>query len=101
MGNGISVSMHIGSDKNAIKTMSDIKRCDLHNNRKYKNEKNEDINLSLSKYNITLKGTKNIYTDMENFYKTEFADALYKYNLKQQREDRKILVKWKKILKLI
>ena len=91
MGNSISVSMHIGSDKNAIKTMADIKRCDLHNNRKYKNEKNEDINLSLSKYNITLKGTKNIYTDMENFYKTEFADALYKYNLKQQREDRKIV----------
>lgn len=91
MGNSISVSMHIGSDKNAIKTMADIKRCDLHNNRKYKNEKNEDINLSLSKYNITLKGTKNIYTDMENFYKTEFADALYNYNLKQQREDRKIV----------
>lgn len=91
MGNSISVSMHIGSDKNAIKTMTDIKRCDLHNNRKYKNEKNEDINLSLSKYNITLKGTKNIYTDMENFYKTEFADALYNYNLKQQRENRKIV----------
>ena len=91
MGNSISVSMHIGSDKNAIKTMTDIKRCDLHNNRKYKNEKNEDINLSLSKYNITLKGTKNIYTDMENFYKIEFADALYNYNLKQQREDRKIV----------
>lgn len=91
MGNSISVSMHIGSDKNAIKTMADIKRCDLHNNRKYKNEKNEDINLSLSKYNITLKGTKNIYTDMEIFYKTEFADALYNYNLKQQREDRKIV----------
>ena len=91
MGNSISVSMHIGSDKNAIKTMADIKRCDLHNNRKYKNIKNEEIDLTLSKYNITLKGTKNIYTDMENFYKTEFADALYKYNLKQQREDRKIV----------
>lgn len=91
MGNSISVSMHIGSDKNAIKTMYDIKRCDLHNNRKYKNIKNEEIDLTLSKYNITLKGTKNIYTDMENFYKTEFADALYNYNLKQQREDRKIV----------
>ena len=91
MYNSISVSMHIGSDKNAIKTMADIKRCDLHNNRKYKNIKNEEIDLTLSKYNITLKGTKNIYTDMENFYKTEFADALYKYNLKQQREDRKIV----------
>jgi len=83
--------MHIGSDKNAIKTMADIKRCDLHNNRKYKNIKNEEIDLTLSKYNITLKGTKNIYTDMENFYKTEFADALYNYNLKQQRENRKIV----------
>ena len=91
MGNSISISMHIGSDKNAIKTMADIKRCDLHNNRKYKNIKNEEIDLTLSKYNITLKGTKNIYTDMENFYKTEFADALYNYNLKQQREDRKIV----------
>lgn len=91
MGNSISVSMHIGSDKNAIKTMADIKRCDLHNNRKYKNIKNEEIDLTLSKYNITLKGTKNIYTDMENFYKTEFADALYNYNLKQQRENRKIV----------
>lgn len=91
MGNSISVSMHIGSDKNAIKTMADIKRCDLHNNRKYKNIKNEEIDLTLSKYNITLKGTKNIYTDMENFYKTEFADALYIYNLKQQRENRKIV----------
>lgn len=91
MGNSISVSMHIGSDKNAIKTMTDIKRCDLHNNRKYKNIKNEEIDLTLSKYNITLKGTKNIYIDMENFYKTEFADALYNYNLKQQRENRKIV----------
>jgi len=91
MGNSISVSMHIGSDKNAIKTMTDIKRCDLHNNRKYKNIKNEEIDLTLSKYNITLKGTKNIYTDMENFYKIEFADALYNYNLKQQRENRKIV----------
>lgn len=91
MYNSISISMHIGSDKNAIKTMADIKRCDLHNNRKYKNIKNEEIDLTLSMYNITLKGTKNIYTDMENFYKTEFADALYKYNLKQQREDRKIV----------
>ena len=91
MSNSISVSMHIGSDKNAIKTMADIKRCDLHNNRKYKNIKNEEIDLTLSKYNITLKGTKNIYTDMENFYKTEFADALYNYNLKQQRENRKIV----------
>ena len=71
--------------------MADIKRCDLHNNRKYKNIKNEEIDLTLSKYNITLKGTKNIYTDMENFYKIEFADALYNYNLKQQREDRKIV----------
>ena len=90
MGNSISVSMHIGSGKNAIKNLSNIKRCDLHNNRKYKNNKNEQIDLSLSKYNITLVGTKNIVEDIKKFYKIEFAEPVYNYNKKQTREDRKI-----------
>lgn len=91
MSNSISVSMHIGSGKNAINNMDKIKRADLHNNRKYKNNRNEEIDLSLSKYNITLVGTKNITTDIKEFYKTEFGEALYNYNKKQQREDRKII----------
>ena len=91
MSNNISVSMHIGSGKNAINNMDKIKRADLHNNRKYKNNKNEEIDLSLSKYNITLVGTKNITEDIKKFYKTEFGEALYNYNKKQTREDRKIV----------
>ena len=91
MSNNISVSMHLGSGKNAINNMDKIKKADLHNNRKYKNNKNEEIDLSLSKYNITLVGTKNITEDIKKFYKTEFGEALYNYNKKQNREDRKII----------
>ena len=91
MGNSISVSMHIGSGKNAINNLEKIKRCDLHNNRKYKNNKNEQIDLSLSKYNITLVGSKNITSDIKEFYKKEFAEATYKYNQNQPDERRKIV----------
>lgn len=91
MSNSISVSMHLGSGKNAINNMDKIKRADLHNNRKYKNNRNEEIDLSLSQYNVTLVGSKNIVNDIKEFYKTEFGEALYNYNKKQQREDRKII----------
>ena len=90
MSNNISVSMHCGSGTNAVKNMSDIKRIDLHNNRKYKNNKNEQIDLSLSQYNITLVGSKNITEDIKEFYKKEFAEATYNYNKKQPDERRKI-----------
>ena len=49
MADEISVSIHAGSGKNAIDSMDKIKRCDLHNNRKYKNNKNEKIDLILIK----------------------------------------------------
>ena len=91
MSNNISVSMHCGSGTNAIKNMSDIKRCDLHNNRKYKNNKNEEIDLSLSQYNVTLVGTKNITEDIKEFYKREFAEATYNYNKNQKDERRKVV----------
>lgn len=91
MPNNISVSMHIGSGKNAINNLEKIKRCDLHNNRKYKNNRNEEIDLSLSKYNITIAGTKNITTDIKEFYKREFSEAVYNYNKNQKDERRKIV----------
>lgn len=90
MSNLISVSMHCGSGKNAVKNLSDIKRIDLHNNRKYKNNRNEQIDLSLSQYNITLVGSKNITEDIKEFYKREFAEATYNYNKNQKDERRKI-----------
>lgn len=99
MADEISVSIHAGSGKNAIDSMDKIKRCDLHNNRKYKNNKNEQIDLSLSKYNITLKGTKNITEDIKKFYKEEFGEAVYKYNQKQKDERRKIVDYLEKINK--
>ena len=99
MADEISVSIHAGSRKNAIDSMDKIKRCDLHNNRKYKNNKNEQIDLSLSKYNITLKGTKNITEDIRKFYKEEFGEAVYKYNQKQKDERRKIVDYLEKINK--
>ena len=91
MSNSISVSMHIGSGKNAINNLEKIKRCDLHNNRKYKNNRNQEIDLSLSKYNITIAGTKNITNDIKEFYKKEFSEAVYNYNKNQKDERRKIV----------
>lgn len=91
MSNNISVSMHIGSGKNAINNLDKIKRCDLHNNRKYKNNRNEEIDLTLSKYNITIAGSKNITEDIKEFYKREFAEATYNYNKNQKDERRKIV----------
>ena len=91
MPNNISVSMHIGSGKNAINNLEKIKRADLHNNRKYKNNRNQEIDLSLSKYNITITGTKNITNDIKEFYKKEFSEAVYNYNKNQKDERRKIV----------
>ncbi|WP_339002797.1 plasmid recombination protein (plasmid) [Fusobacterium animalis] len=91
MSNNISVSMHIGSGKNAINNLEKIKRADLHNNRKYKNNRNQEIDLSLSKYNITIAGTKNITNDIKEFYKKEFSEAVYNYNKNQKDERRKIV----------
>ena len=87
----LSVSMHAGSKKNAIKNLDKIKKIDEHNNRKYKNVNNKEIDPSLSRENITLRGSKNITNDVKELYKTEFTEAVCKYNLKQKDERRKIV----------
>lgn len=90
MANKISVSFHIGSKNNAIPNLKKLKTIDIHNNRKYSKSNNEDLDLSKSKYNIILKGSKNLVEDVKKIYKDEFDEAVYKYNEKQTREDRKI-----------
>ena len=90
MANKISVSFHIGSRNNAIPNLKKLKTIDIHNNRKYSKSNNEDLDLSKSKYNIILKGTKNLVEDVKKLYKDEFDVAVYNYNQKQTREDRKI-----------
>lgn len=87
----MSISFHIGSKNNAIPNLKKLKTIDIHNNRKYSKSNNEDLDLSKSKYNIILQGTNNLVEDLKKLYKNEFDEAVYNYNQKQSREDRKII----------
>lgn len=91
MSNGMSVSMHCGSKDNAIKNLDKIKYADKHNNRKYTNYKNEDINKDLIDKNVILVGTNNVENDIKEFYKKEFSEAVYQYNKNQPDERRKVI----------
>ena len=91
MSNGMSVSMHCGSKDNAIKNLEKIKYADKHNNRKYTNYKNEDINKDLIDKNVILVGTNNAENDIKEFYKKEFSEAVYEYNKNQPDERRKVI----------
>ena len=91
MSNGMSVSMHCGSKDNAIKNLDKIKYADKHNNRKYTNYKNEDINKDLIDKNVILVGTNNAENDIKEFYKNEFSEAVYEYNKNQPDERRKVI----------
>lgn len=91
MSNGMSVSMHCGSKDNAIKNLDKIKYADKHNNRKYTNYKNEDINKDLIDKNVILVGTNNAENDIKEFYKKEFSEAVYEYNKNQPDERRKVI----------
>lgn len=66
---------------NGIQNAKTLSKCDKHNYRKYDNEQ-EQI--------VIVKGTSSLYKDVENFYKTEFEEAILEYNNKQKRDDRKI-----------
>ena len=86
----MSVSFHVGSKKNAIPNLKKLKAIFIHNLRKYEKSNNPDLDLNLSQYNIILQGTKNLVEDVKKLYKSEFDEAVYNYNQKQTREDRKI-----------
>lgn len=87
----LGVSFHCGSRENAIRSEKDLKKADAHNNRKYKNKNNQELDPEKSHENVVIVGTNNIIEDVKNVYKNEFNEAVYNYNLKQKREDRKIL----------
>ena len=89
--NYITVSFNVGSKKHAIQNKEKLKKINNHNNRKFKKSYNEDLDLSKSKENVILIGTKNIVKDVEKLYKEEFSEAVYNYNSKQKRADRKII----------
>lgn len=87
----LGVSFHCGSRENAIRTEKDLKKADAHNNRKYKNKNNQELDPEKSHENVVIVGTNNIIEDVKKVYKEEFTEAVYNYNMKQKREDRKIL----------
>ena len=87
----LGVTFHCGSGKNAIKSEKDLKSIDAHNNRKYKNKNNQELDPEKSHENVVIVGTDNIIEDVKKVYKEEFSEAVYDYNMKQKREDRKIL----------
>lgn len=93
----LGVSFHCGSGKNAIRSEKDLKSIDEHNNRKYKNKNNQELNPALSHENVILVGSRYIVEDIKKVYKDEFSEAVYNYNMKQKREDRKILDYYTKI----
>ena len=93
----LGVTFHCGSGENAIRSEKDLKSADGHNNRKYKNKNNLELDPTLSHENVVLVGTKNIIEDVKKVYKDEFNEAVYNYNMKQKREDRKILDYYTKI----
>lgn len=87
----LGVTFHCGSGKNAIKSEKDLKSIDAHNNRKYKNKNNQELDPKKSHENVVIVGTNNIIEDVKKVYKDVFTEAVYDYNMKQKREDRKIL----------
>lgn len=87
----LGVTFHCGSGKNAIKSEKDLKSIDAHNNRKYKNKNNQELDPEKTHENVVIVGTNNIIDDVKKVYKDEFTEAVYDYNMKQKREDRKIL----------
>lgn len=87
----ITVSFVVGSNKHAIQNKEKLKKINNHNHRNFKKSYNEDLDLTRSKDNIILVGSKDIAKDIEKLYKTEFDEAVYNYNSKQKRADRKII----------
>ena len=87
----LGVTFHCGSGKNAVRSEKDLKKADAHNNRKYKNKNNQELDPEKSHENVVIVGTNNIIEDVKKVYKDEFTEAVYDYNMKQKREDRKIL----------
>lgn len=95
---GLSVSYHISTGK---KGSSALSCADKHNERKYR-KKNIDevssyINFNLSKHNVILIGSKNLYKDVKELYNKEFKSSVDEYNSRQKRADRKIYDYFEKI----
>lgn len=103
MGQELSYSFHLGSDKNKSKIAKKVAKDNVSGttslaNNAIQNAKNlSDVN----KHNLrdydnkkelirTILGTNDIVKDVQNLYLIEFEEARIEYNNKQTRNDRKI-----------
>ena len=63
----ISVSFTVGTYEYAIPNLKKLEKIDRHNNRKYYVSYRKELDLSLSKHNILLKGTKTVNKNIQKY----------------------------------
>lgn len=95
----ISYSLHFGSKKHAISNKIKLSSVSKHNMREYEDKFScpSAIDLELSQHNEILRGSNNLYKDVEKFYRDTFDESRLEYNAKQTRDDRKIFDYFQKI----
>lgn len=84
----MSHTLHLSVKEHSISNRRSATGVDAHNNRKYQEQSNENINFENTKFNTTLIGSDNITKDISNVYHELFDEALASYNEKQTRKDR-------------
>lgn len=84
----MSHTLHLSVKEHSISNRRSATGVDAHNNRKYQEQSNENINFENTKFNTTLIGSDNITKDISNVYHELFDEALASYNKKQTRKDR-------------
>ena len=90
----ISVSFTVGTYDYAIPNLKKLEKIDKHNNRKYYVSYRKELDLSLSKHNILIKGTNNLVEDVKKIYKQEKIEKLVIILKKFAMTNKKIL-QWK------
>lgn len=83
--NRMSHSFHISSGKHSISTSTKLSSVDKHNNRKFTNSNNDNLDLDYSKLNTTLIGSDNISNDVRELYTELFDRSVKEFNERQNR----------------
>ena len=102
MGQELSYSFHLGSDKNKSKVAKKVAKGNVSGGTSLSNNAIQNAN-DLSKVNkhreliTTIYGTNDIVEDVKQVYLEEFEEARIEYNNKQTSEDRKINNYFKKV----
>lgn len=82
----MSHSFHLSSGKHSISTSTKLSSVDKHNNRKFTNANNDNLNLNISELNTTLIGSDNISNDVRELYTELFDSSVKEFNERQNRK---------------